>query len=130
MQVGLRLDLAGIPSQDFARVPRLTGRGSVRTEAGMELLASTQGRCSGAMPQLLPNEIQEGEDIIPAEPERNPRTSGAYGWIPAESLDSHGNRVKVGNFEPDGWNVNDNHPDWDRNDNLRACLEEVPSRHE
>ena len=39
-----------------------------------------------------------------------------------KTLDSNGNRVNVGNFDSKGWNVNNYHPDWDDNDNLRVCL--------
>ncbi|MBI2454083.1 MAG: hypothetical protein HYV54_00705 [Parcubacteria group bacterium] len=37
-------------------------------------------------------------------------------------LDSDGNRVNVGNFDRKGLNVNNYHPDWNDNDNLRVCL--------
>jgi hypothetical protein len=68
-----------------------------------------------ALKRLLPNKIQEGEDISPllSGKPRFPVTQMEAG----NYLDSDGNRVNVGNFDSKGLNVNNN-SDGNYNDNL------------
>ena len=58
---------------------------------------------------LLPNKIQDEEDIGPFG--RQPSVSGDADGS-GQYVDSHGNRVNVGNFDANGLNVNNN---WDDN---------------
>lgn len=72
---------------------------------------------SGGVARLLPNKIQEGEEI--GSKERQPSTSGAKDGN-GQYLDSDGNRVNLGNFNADGLNLNNNSDD-NRNDNLAVA---------
>lgn len=78
----------------------------------MDFLLGSSG--DGLQKDLLPNKIQEKEDI--GSQGRKPSISGDTDGD-EQQVDSDGNRVNVGNFDDNGLNVNNN---WDdnRNDNI------------
>ena len=79
-----------------------------------ELLAHSQWRYSIISTELLPNEIQEEEDIDRKVANLNFQCSQTG---MSKYVDSNGNRVNAGNFDSDGFNVN-NDPDNNCNPNI------------